>query len=65
MGFRREGATSNFEASGVDTVNTKVVIGVGMKSDNTLTNIDEEQGLDRVTAEQLAKIVQFLLNIED
>jgi hypothetical protein len=36
-----------------------------MKSDNTLTNIDEEQGLDRATAEQLAKIVQFLLNIED
>ena len=65
MGFRQEGATSNFEASGVDTVNTKVVIGVGMKSDNTLTNIDEEQGLDRATAEQLAKIVQFLLNIED
>ncbi len=65
MHFRREGATSNFEAKRVDTVNTKVVIGVGMKSDNTLTNIDEEQGLDRATAEQLAKIVQFLLNIED
>jgi len=65
MHFRQEGATSNFEAKGVDTVNTKVVIGVGMKSDNTLTNIDEEQGLDRATAEQLAKIVQFLLNIED
>ncbi len=58
-------ATSNFEAKLIDTVNTKVVIGVGMKSDNTLTNIDEEQGLDRATAEQLAKIVQFLLNIED
>ena len=36
-----------------------------MESENTLTNIDEEQNLDRATAAQLAKIVQFLLNIED
>jgi hypothetical protein len=36
-----------------------------MESDNTITKIDEEQQLDRATSEQLAKIVQFLLNIED
>jgi hypothetical protein len=36
-----------------------------MQTDNTLIDIEEEQILDRVTAEQLAKIVEFLLNIED
>jgi hypothetical protein len=36
-----------------------------MQTDNTLTNIDEEQDLDIPTAKQLAKIVEFLLNIED
>jgi hypothetical protein len=36
-----------------------------MQTDNTLINIEEEQCLDRVTAEQLAKIVEFLLNLED
>jgi hypothetical protein len=28
-------------------------------------DIDAEEHLDRVTAEQLAKIVEFLLNLED
>ena len=58
-------ATSNFEGTAADTVNTKAAISVAMESENTLTNIDEEQNLDRATAAQLAKIVQFLLNIED
>jgi hypothetical protein len=36
-----------------------------MQTDNTLTTIDEEQILDTVTAKQLARIVEFLLNLED
>jgi hypothetical protein len=40
-------------------------IAVTMQTDNTLIDIEEEQILDRVTAEQLAKIVEFLLNLED
>jgi hypothetical protein len=36
-----------------------------METDNSLTNIDEEQALDLPTAKQLARIVEFLLNIED
>ena len=36
-----------------------------MQTDNALIDIEEEQSLDRVTAEQLAKIVEFLLNLED
>jgi hypothetical protein len=36
-----------------------------MQTDKTLTNIEEEEHLDRITAEQLAKIVEFLLNLED
>jgi len=36
-----------------------------MESTNVILNIDEEQNLDRATAEQLAKIIEFLLNIED
>jgi hypothetical protein len=36
-----------------------------METDNTPDNIEEEQVLDHVTAEQLAKIVEFLLNLED
>ena len=35
-----------------------------METDNALINIDEEQSLDRDRAKQLAKIVEFLLNIE-
>ena len=36
-----------------------------METDNSLTNIEEEQSLDLPTAKQLARIVEFLLNIED
>jgi hypothetical protein len=36
-----------------------------MQIDNALINIDEEQILDVATAKQLARIVEFLLNIED
>jgi hypothetical protein len=36
-----------------------------MQTYNELTNIDEEQILDLPTAKQLAKIVEFLINIED
>ena len=36
-----------------------------MKTDNVIVNIDEEGTLDHATAEQLAKIVEFLLNLED
>jgi hypothetical protein len=36
-----------------------------MQAENMLIDIEEEQHLDRVTAEQLAKIVEFLLNLED
>jgi len=43
----------------------KQPIAVTMKTDSALVNIDEEENLDQVTAEQLAKIVEFLLNLED
>jgi hypothetical protein len=36
-----------------------------MQTDNALINIDEEQILDIAKAKQLARIVEFLLNIED
>jgi hypothetical protein len=36
-----------------------------METKNTLVNIEEEQSLDRATAEQLGKIIEFLLNIEE
>jgi hypothetical protein len=36
-----------------------------METDNTLTNIEEKYSLDRATAEQLARIIEFLRNIED
>jgi hypothetical protein len=36
-----------------------------MQTNNVLVNIEEEQILDRATAEQLALIVEFLLNIEE
>jgi hypothetical protein len=43
----------------------KQPIAVTMKTDNVIVNIDEEGTLDHATAEQLAKIVEFLLNLED
>jgi hypothetical protein len=36
-----------------------------MESDNQLINLEEKQCLDRATAAQLAKVVEFLLNLED
>jgi hypothetical protein len=36
-----------------------------MQTDIALTKIDEEQILDAATAKQLARIVEFLLNLED
>jgi hypothetical protein len=36
-----------------------------MKTDNAIINIEEEQSLNRATAEQLGKIIEFLLNIEE
>jgi hypothetical protein len=36
-----------------------------MKTSNPLENIDEEECLDNATAAQLAKIIEFLLNLED
>jgi hypothetical protein len=38
---------------------------VTMQIDKSLVNIDEEQVLDVATAKQLARIVEFLLNLED
>jgi hypothetical protein len=36
-----------------------------METNNLLINIEEDQSLDLATAKQLARIVEFLLNIED
>ena len=36
-----------------------------MVTDIALINIDEEEPLDHATAAQLARIIEFLLNIED
>ncbi len=36
-----------------------------METNNTLVDIEAEQSLDIATAKQLARIVEFLLNIED
>jgi len=43
----------------------KSIYSITMQSDNTVTKIDEEQTLDQETARQLARVVEFLLNIED
>ena len=58
-------ATSNFEVAARDIVITKAANRVTMQTDNALVNIEEEQSLDLATAKQLARIVEFLLNIED
>ena len=57
--------TSNFEVQARDIVITKAANRKAMQTDNVLINIDEEQILDIPTAKQLARIVEFLLNIED
>jgi hypothetical protein len=36
-----------------------------METDNILTNIEEKHISDHATAEQVAKIIEFLRNIED
>ena len=36
-----------------------------MQTENVITNIDEEQNLDIPTTKRLARIVEFLLNLED
>jgi hypothetical protein len=36
-----------------------------MQADKLLVNIEDEQILDVATAKQLARIVEFLLNLED
>ena len=58
-------ATSNFEVNAGDIVITKAVDRETMQIDKSLVNIDEEQILDVATAKQLARIVEFLLNLED
>jgi hypothetical protein len=58
-------STSNFEVKARDIVITKAANRKAMQIDNALINIDEEQILDVATAKQLARIVEFLLNIED
>jgi len=40
-------------------------IAVTMKTDDIIVNIDEEESLDQATIEQLAKIMEFLRNLED
>lgn len=57
--------TSNFEASSNAIVITKAVNRLRMVSAIPLKNIEEEQKVDRVTAEQISKIIRFLRNIED
>jgi hypothetical protein len=36
-----------------------------MQTDKSLVNIEDDQILDVATAKQLARIVEFLLNLED
>ena len=57
--------TSNFEVPHRDIVITKASNTITMQSENAPTKIDEEQILDQETARQLARVVEFLLNIED
>jgi hypothetical protein len=48
-----------------DIVIAKVVNREAMQTDTVIINIDEEQSVDLPTAKQLARIVEFLLNLED
>jgi len=52
-------------SNAADSVNTKATIPVTMQTNNPLLNIDEEQALDNITAKQLGRIIEFLLNIEE
>ena len=57
--------TSNFEVHVRDTVIAKAVNRKAMQTENAIINIDEDQNVDIVTAKQLARIVEFLLNLDD
>jgi hypothetical protein len=48
-----------------DSVKAKATDTSTMQTDNPLLNIDEEQALDLITAKQLGRIIEFLLNIEE
>ena len=50
---------------GFDSVKAKAANTSTMQTDNPLLNIDEEQALDLITAKQLGRIIEFLLNIEE
>jgi len=58
-------ATSKFEVTANIIVITKVANRLHMVTAIPLKNIEEEQKVDRATAEQIAKIMRFLRNIED
>ncbi len=58
-------ATSKFEVTANIIVITKAANRLRMVSAIPLKNIEEEQKVDRATAEQIAKIMRFLRNIED
>jgi hypothetical protein len=57
--------TSNFEVRVRDTVIAKAANKKAMQTEHTIINIDEDQNIDSPTAKQLARIVEFLLNLED
>jgi len=61
----KQDTTSNFEVNSGDIVIAQGGVLLPMESNNILVNLEEDQCLDRATAEQLAKIVEFLLNLED
>jgi hypothetical protein len=48
-----------------DTVIAKAAIRKAMQTENAIINIDEDQDVDIPTAKQLARIVEFLLNLDD
>ncbi len=48
-----------------DSVKAKVSNTSAMQTDNPLLNIDEEQALDLITAKQIGRIIEFLLNLEE
>lgn len=65
MFFKLFPATSKFEVLLTDIVITTVANRLAMETDKILTNIEEKHSLDRATAEQLARIMASLFNIED
>jgi hypothetical protein len=58
-------ATSNFEASDMDIVKSKVATIHTMQKVKPITNIEETQKIDRALLIQLAKLLERLPNIED